>query len=55
MRGSTTAKQHIVLVKVERAAPLVSPAYDQGQTETQITTHWRRYWEQLWDRRLGPS
>jgi len=55
MRGPTTPKHHIVLVKVERAAPLVSPAYDQGQTEPQITNHWRRYWERLWDRRLGPS
>jgi uncharacterized protein len=54
-RGSTTPKHHIVLVKVERAAPLVSPAYDQGRTEVQITAHWRRYWERLWDRRLGPS
>jgi predicted pyridoxine 5'-phosphate oxidase superfamily flavin-nucleotide-binding protein len=54
-RGSTTAKHHIVLVKVERAAPLVSPAYDQGRTEAQITAHWRRYWERLWDRRLGQS
>jgi len=54
-RGSTTAKHHIVLVKVERAAPLVSPAYDQGRTEAQITAHWRGYWERLWDRRLGPT
>ena len=54
-RGSRTAKHHIVLVKVERAAPLVSPAYDQGQTEVQITAYWRRYWERLWDRRLDPS
>lgn len=54
-RGSTTAKHHIVLVKVERAAPLVSPAYDQGRTEAQLTAQWRRYWERLWDRRLGRS
>src|SRR5579872_5746523 len=32
-RGSTSAKRHIVLVKVERAAALVSPAYDSGQGE----------------------
>ena len=55
IRGSTTPKRHIVLVEVERAAPLVSPAYDQGRTEAQITNHWRRYWERLWDRRLGPT
>ena len=49
-RGSTTAKQHVVLVKVERAAPLISPAYDQGQSEPQIKAHWRRYWQALWSR-----
>ena len=54
-RASTTAKRHIVLVRVERAAPLISPAYDQGRTEAQITTRWRQYWERLWDRRLGAS
>ena len=47
-RGSTTAKRHVVLVKVERAAPLVSPVYDQGETESQVRTQWRRYWEKLW-------
>lgn len=49
-RGSTTEKKHIVLVKVEGAAPLISPAYDQGQSEPQIKAHWRRYWDDLWNR-----
>jgi uncharacterized protein len=52
-RGSTTAKQHVVLVKVERAAPLISPAYDQGQSEPQIKAHWHRYWQGLWSRSQG--
>jgi uncharacterized protein len=52
-RSSTTAKQHVVLVKVERAAPLISPAYDQGQSEPQIKAHWRRYWQELWARPSG--
>jgi predicted pyridoxine 5'-phosphate oxidase superfamily flavin-nucleotide-binding protein len=47
-RGSTIAKVHIVLVKVERAAPLVSPVYDQGASEAQVRAQWRRYWEDLW-------
>jgi hypothetical protein len=46
-------KQHVVLVKVERAAPLISPAYDQGQIEPQISAHWRRYWQELWSRPRG--
>jgi hypothetical protein len=37
-------------VRVERAAPLISPAYDQGQSEPQIKAQWRRYWDGLWNR-----
>ena len=50
-RGSTTAKRHVVLVKIERAVPVISPVYDLGQSETQVSGRWRRYWEDLWDRR----
>jgi uncharacterized protein len=52
-RGSTAAKHHIVLAKIERAAPLISPVYDLGHSETQVRARWRRYWEKLWDRRTG--
>ncbi len=47
-RGSITPKHHVVLVKVERAVPLISPVYDTGQNEVQVTAQWRRYWEDLW-------
>jgi predicted pyridoxine 5'-phosphate oxidase superfamily flavin-nucleotide-binding protein len=50
-RGSTSAKRHIVLVRVDAAAPLISPAYDGGQSEAQIVARWRSYWETLW----GPA
>jgi len=50
-RGSQSPKQHIVLVKVERALPLTSPAYDGGQSEAEISAKWRDYWEDLWRRR----
>ena len=50
-RGSTSVKRHIVLVKVERAAPLISPAYDTGQSEVQVSVRWRTYWDELWGRR----
>ena len=49
-RGSTTDKRHIVLVKVERAAPLISPVYDLGQNETQVIARWLAYWDNLWRR-----
>lgn len=50
-RGSTSVKHHIVLVKINRAAPLISPAYDNGQSEVQVSARWRGYWEELWNRR----
>ena len=50
-RGSTSVKRHIVLVKVDRAAPLISPAYDMGQSEVHVSARWRSYWNELWRRR----
>jgi predicted pyridoxine 5'-phosphate oxidase superfamily flavin-nucleotide-binding protein len=47
-RGTTSAIQHIVLVKVERAMPLISPVYDQGRTEEQVRHQWLQYWERLY-------
>jgi predicted pyridoxine 5'-phosphate oxidase superfamily flavin-nucleotide-binding protein len=49
-RGTTSPIQHIVLVKVERALPLISPAYDQGKTEDEVRETWLRYWEALYHR-----
>jgi len=40
----------VVIVRVERAQPLTSPAYDRGDTERQVRERWRRYWTTLWDR-----
>ena len=54
-RGSTSPIEHIVLVQVERALPLVSPAYDQGQTEEQVSSKWERYWDDLRQRRAKSS
>jgi hypothetical protein len=47
-RGSTTRKRCVVVVKVEQAAPLISPAYDDGASEAQVTANWRAYWARLW-------
>ncbi len=47
-RGSTSPIEHIVLVKVERALPLISPAYDRGQTEEQVRAQWLGYWDTLY-------
>ena len=50
-RGTRNPILHIVLVKVERALPLISPAYDLGQTEDEIASHWETYWDNLRQRR----
>jgi predicted pyridoxine 5'-phosphate oxidase superfamily flavin-nucleotide-binding protein len=38
----------VVLIRVERALPVFSPAYDRGDTEEQVKERWRRYWRKLW-------
>ncbi len=52
-RGTANPIQHIVLVKVERALPLISPSYDLGQTEEQVSNRWERYWDELRQKRAG--
>ena len=37
----------VVLVRVERAEPLISPVYDLGLSEGDVRTSWKRYWEAL--------
>ena len=37
----------IVRIKVERALPLSSPAYDYGATETQLRQEWARHFETI--------
>ena len=39
----------VVLIRVDRALPVISPAYDRGETEEQVKDRWRRYWRKLWD------
>jgi predicted pyridoxine 5'-phosphate oxidase superfamily flavin-nucleotide-binding protein len=47
-RGSTvTAIREIVLVRVERAQPIDSPAYDTGLAEKDVRERWERYYDSL--------
>src|SRR5580704_10608651 len=46
--GLTLEIQEVVLIRVERALPVISPAYDRGETEEQIKDRWRQYWRKLW-------
>jgi uncharacterized protein len=41
-RGLVHEVRSAVLVKVERAEPLVSPAYDQGASEEEVRERWER-------------
>ena len=46
-RGVRSPIRHVVLVKVERALPLISPAYDSGATEAEIRAQWKGYWSSI--------
>ncbi len=39
----------VVLIKVEHAAPLVSPAYDSGAEEVQVRNQWEEHWQGITD------
>lgn len=43
--------QTIVMVKVQQALPLISPAYDGEVTEDQVRTHWEDYYQQIRQKR----
>ncbi len=48
-RGLTHEIRAVVLIRVDRALPVTSPAYDRGATEEQVRDRWRRYWRELWE------
>ena len=52
-RGSRSPIRSIVLVQVERALHLISPAYDQGKKEEEIRASWLQYWHALYEQPAG--
>jgi len=48
-RGAANPMRALVLITVERALPITSPAYDLGVSEKEIRDRYRRYWQELWD------
>jgi hypothetical protein len=40
--------RHVVVVEVDRCLPLVSPAYDEGATEEDVSARWETYFTDLW-------
>jgi predicted pyridoxine 5'-phosphate oxidase superfamily flavin-nucleotide-binding protein len=51
LRDADGRVRAVVLVKVERALPLISPAYDDGATEEKVVAQWERYWDSLREKR----
>lgn len=49
--GSESAIRHAMLVRVERAQPLVSPAYDRGVNEAEVVARWQARHEERRRRR----
>jgi uncharacterized protein len=55
-RGSkVSAIREVVLVRIENAQPIDSPAYDFGLTEDEIRNRWERHYESLRAARLGST
>jgi uncharacterized protein len=46
-RGVDNLVRSFVLMKVEKAAELISPAYDTGRTEDEVRGQWLEYWNAL--------
>ena len=55
-RGTRAIIQAVVLIRITVAAPLVSPAYDDGTSEAAIRSHWEEHYAELhkqWATRTG--
>lgn len=46
-RGSKSDIREVVLVRVETAQAIDSPAYDLGLDEEQVRANWERHWEEV--------
>jgi uncharacterized protein len=54
VRDAKARIRHIVVIEVERALPLVSPAYDEDVSEGEVSARWERYFQELWEARRRP-
>ena len=50
-RGSRNAIAEIVMIRVETAQPIDSPAYDLGLSEDEVRDRWERHFQALRDRK----
>ena len=45
----TSIIRDVVLIKVDHATPLISPAYDSGAEEAQVRNQWEEHWQGITD------
>jgi predicted pyridoxine 5'-phosphate oxidase superfamily flavin-nucleotide-binding protein len=48
-RGSVSAIREVVMVRVHKAQPIDSPAYDLGLSEDEVRAQWDRHWRAIRD------
>jgi predicted pyridoxine 5'-phosphate oxidase superfamily flavin-nucleotide-binding protein len=46
--GSKHTIKNIVLIKIDRAMPVFSPAYDTGLSEYEVRNRWIEYWNSIY-------
>jgi len=49
--GSKYKINHIVLIKVERVVPLLSPVYDTDISEDEVIKKWSDYWNAIYSKK----
>jgi len=49
--GSMYIINNVVLIKVERILPLLSPAYDTAISEDEVIKRWSDYWAEIYQRK----
>ena len=52
-RGIRSPIRHVALVRVARADALISPTYDNGADEGEVSANWNRHWDALRKQRGG--
>ena len=54
-RGVTNPIREIVMIRVQSALPIDSPAYDLGLTEDEVRARWEHHWESIRAGRTSPT
>ena len=52
-RGVANAVREVVMVRVQKAQAIDSPAYDLGLTEAEVRARWERHWQAVREGKLA--